>query len=223
MSVSVRTSTATGDLLLLSRIDSRRDGRRIAGGACAASRSGRPAGWRTGPRAGHRRAPRRARRTSFASSARDRRVSPSAPRLWAPAQVKALLGFASPRPFARPRRRNQARPGARLRWTPREIEHAAFSAGEHLALSENAGLSRARFSVLLFPHRDKDRFVTTLERGAARSCSRPSPTRRSGARRCSPGQTDVDEVIRGSDSAGHRGTYAARTDRNSDRPRSLRG
>jgi len=35
-------------------------------------------------------------------------------------------------------------------------------------LSKNIGVSRARFSVLLFPHRDKERFVTTLERGATR-------------------------------------------------------
>jgi hypothetical protein len=31
---------------------------------------------------------------------------------------------------------------------------------------KNTGLSFARFSVLLFPHQDKERFVTTLERGA---------------------------------------------------------
>lgn len=73
--------------------------------------------------------------------------------------------FRIPRPFARPPGRNQARPGARLGWTPRESEHAAFSVASRMALSENVGPSCARFSVRLFPHRDKGRFVTTLSRG----------------------------------------------------------
>lgn len=50
-------------------------------------------------------------------------------------------------------------------WTPRETEHAAFSV--HYSLEERRPFG-ARFSVLLFPHRDKERFVTTLERGATR-------------------------------------------------------
>jgi hypothetical protein len=37
-----------------------------------------------------------------------------------------------------------------------------------IELSKNLGVCRARFSVLLFPHRDKERFVTTIERGATR-------------------------------------------------------
>lgn len=62
-----------------------------------------------------------------------------------------------------------ARVGARLGWTPREIERTAFSAGERLDLSNNLGLSRARFSVLRFPHHDKERFVNTLAWGALSS------------------------------------------------------
>jgi hypothetical protein len=58
--------------------------------------------------------------------------------------------------------------GACLGWTPRETEHAAFSMENRTDLSKNARLSFTRFSVLLFPHRDKERFVTTLSRGAIR-------------------------------------------------------
>jgi hypothetical protein len=68
------------------------------------------------------------------------------------------------------RRRDVAPAGCRAPhgWTPRETEHAMFSMESRPDLLENAGLSFARFSVLLFPHRDKERFVTTLEQGATR-------------------------------------------------------
>jgi len=39
---------------------------------------------------------------------------------------------------------------------------------ERAVLSKNIGVSFARFSVLLLPHRDKERFVNTIERGATR-------------------------------------------------------
>jgi hypothetical protein len=60
------------------------------------------------------------------------------------------------------------RSGASNEWTPRKIAHAAFSMENMADLSKNAGLSCARFSVLLFPHRDKERFVSTIGRGATR-------------------------------------------------------
>jgi hypothetical protein len=56
--------------------------------------------------------------------------------------------------------------GALHGWTPCEIEHVAFSMESRPDLSKTARLSFARFSVLLFPHQDRERFVTTLERGA---------------------------------------------------------
>jgi hypothetical protein len=56
--------------------------------------------------------------------------------------------------------------GAAHGWTPREIEHAAFSMQSRTELSRNAGLSFARFSVLRFPHQDKERFVNAIEWGA---------------------------------------------------------
>lgn len=77
---------------------------------------------------------------------------------------------------------NQARPGARLAWTPRETEHTAFSMESRADLSKNAVLSSTRFSVLLFPHRDKEQFVTVVERGATHPHLRTFATGGSGRR-----------------------------------------
>jgi hypothetical protein len=57
--------------------------------------------------------------------------------------------------------------GARCEWTPCEIEHAAFSMGNRPDLLKNAGISFARFSALLFPHQDKERFVNTIDSESA--------------------------------------------------------
>jgi hypothetical protein len=69
------------------------------------------------------------------------------------------------------RRRDVAPAGCRALhgWTPRETEHAMFSMESRPDLLENAGLSLARFFVLLYPHRDKERFVSTIARGATRA------------------------------------------------------
>lgn len=72
--------------------------------------------------------------------------------------------------------------GALPGWTPRETEHAAFAMESHADLSKNIGVSRARFSGLLFPHRDKERFVSTIAWGATRQRLRTFATRRSGGR-----------------------------------------
>jgi hypothetical protein len=55
--------------------------------------------------------------------------------------------------------------GALHGWSPGETEHSAFSMESRPDLSKNPGLSFARFSVLRVPHQDKERFVSTIERG----------------------------------------------------------
>ncbi len=50
-----------------------------------------------------------------------------------------------------------ARHRACLGWTPCETEHVAFSMESRTDLSENIGLCVARFSVLVFPHQDKEK------------------------------------------------------------------
>lgn len=104
---------------------------------------------------------------------------------------EAFARFRITRPFARPLRRNQARPGARLGWTPYEIEQSLVSMEIRADLSKNAGLSCARFSVLLFPHRDKERFVNHHRTGRhsirRRAHARPRRARsRRGPRREAP-------------------------------------
>ena len=46
--------------------------------------------------------------------------------------------------------------------------HVVFSTKNRPDLSENIGLSFARFSVLLFPHHYKERFVTAVVWNATR-------------------------------------------------------
>jgi hypothetical protein len=75
------------------------------------------------------------------------------------------------------------RPGAQYGWTPYETEQPSVSMEIRADLSKNTGLCVARFSVLLFPHQDKERFVNTIERGATRYWLRTLATGGSGARR----------------------------------------